>query len=50
MSSPPKKFNMNDLSASKVLFWSKVLNDLTEDTLIVNIDETVFNRNWNLNY
>ena len=50
ISSRPKRFIMNDLSASRVLFWTKFLNDLTEDTLIVNIDETIFNRNWKINY
>ena len=50
ISSKPKRFRMENLSASRVLFCAKFLDDLTESTFIIKIDETIFNRNWKTHY
>ena len=50
ISSRPKRFKMEILSTSRVLFCANFLDDLTESTLIINTDETIFNRNWKTNY
>ena len=50
ISSRSKRFRMENLSVSRVLFWAKFLNYLTESTLIINIYETIFNKNCKSNY
>ena len=48
--SRPKRYKSAILLPSRSLFWTKFLYDLTQETQIINIDETIFNRNWKTNY
>ena len=50
VNSRPKQFDFESLSAARTLYWTQFLWDLSQDTLMINIDETIFNRNWKINY
>ena len=50
LSSRPKYVENSNLLQSRALFCTKFLMSLNSNTLIINVDESIINRNLKLNY